>query len=181
MKTIDRFFKHFLILSLALSILACSKEDSTGGEDPEGTEEELPPPTSFAEAIARGDDFDSFPESRTLDLKSEAPPENEDYDDEDENGDLHNPMAGMFKKGLNTLAYRDQLNLFDQIIVSQSLIKKNFSSYRFYKAGIFNKRYLISQNGPMKGYPIRSYQYATYLGGYSDHFPVYVYLIRELN
>lgn len=92
---------------------------------------------------------------------------------------LYNPMAEMYRRGLNTLAYRDRLNLFDQIIISQPFLERDFSSYRFYKAGIFNKDYLITQKGPMKGYPFRSYQYNTYQGGYSDHFPVYIYLIKE--
>lgn len=92
---------------------------------------------------------------------------------------LYNPMADMHRRGLNTLAYRDNLNLFDQIIFSQPLLEKDYSSYRFYKAGIYNKRYLITDKGQFKGYPFRSYNYNTYQGGYSDHFPVYIYLIKE--
>lgn len=92
---------------------------------------------------------------------------------------LYNPMADMHRRGLNTLAYRDQLNLFDQIIFSQPLLEKDYNSYRYYKAGIYNKRYLITDKGPFKGYPFRSYNYNTYQGGYSDHFPVYIYLIKE--
>ena len=113
MKTIERLFKHFLILSLALSILACSKDEAAGGEDPEGTEEELPPPTSFAEAVARGDEFDSFPESRTLDLKSETPPENEDYDDEDENGDPIEKRFICTRKTYSVLDGNGNFPLFD--------------------------------------------------------------------
>jgi len=92
---------------------------------------------------------------------------------------LYNPMAAMYRKGLNTLAYRDGLNLFDQIIFSQPFLEKDYATYRFYKAGIYNKDYLITSKGPYKGYPFRSYNYNTYQDGYSDHFPVYIYLIRE--
>jgi hypothetical protein len=92
---------------------------------------------------------------------------------------LYNPMADMHRRGFNTLAYRDNLNLFDQIIFTQPFLEKDYSSYRFYKAGIYNKRYLITDKGPFKGYPFRSYNYNTYQGGYSDHFPVYIYLIKE--
>ncbi|MDX1543348.1 MAG: endonuclease/exonuclease/phosphatase family protein, partial [Christiangramia sp.] len=49
------------------------------------------------------------------------------------------------------------------------------------KAGIFNKPYLITQNGQFKGYPFRTYGYSGYEGGYSDHFPVYIYLIRPID
>lgn len=92
--------------------------------------------------------------------------------------ELYNPMEAMFKKGLGTLAYRDAWNLFDQIIISTELTKKDFSSYRFYKAGIFNKSYLETPQGQYKGYPFRSFANG-FTGGYSDHFPVYIYLIKE--
>ena len=92
---------------------------------------------------------------------------------------LYNPMANMHRRGLNTLAYRDNINLFDQIIISQPFLEKEYNSYRFFKAGIYNKKYLITDRGPNKGYPFRSYRYNTYQGGYSDHFPVYIYLIRD--
>lgn len=94
--------------------------------------------------------------------------------------ELYNPMEEMYKKGMGTLAYRDAWNLFDQIIISTELAKKDYSSYRFYKAGIFNKTYLQTARGQYKGYPFRMFANG-YTGGYSDHFPVYIYLIKEKN
>ena len=94
--------------------------------------------------------------------------------------ELYNPMEDMYKKGMGTLVYRDAWNLFDQIILSSELTKKDYNSYRFYKAGIFNKNYLATPRGQYKGYPFRSFANG-YTGGYSDHFPVYVYLIKEKN
>ncbi|MGB5692089.1 MAG: thiol-activated cytolysin family protein [Flavobacteriaceae bacterium] len=126
MKTTERVFKYFLILSLALAILACSKEDSTGGEGPDGTEEELPPPTSFTEAIARGDDFGSYPQSRTLDLKSESPPKNEDYDEEDENGDPIEKRFICTRKTYSVLDGNGKFPLFDtasEVIYPGSLLQ----------------------------------------------------------
>jgi exonuclease III len=93
--------------------------------------------------------------------------------------ELFNPMEKMIKEGLGTLAYRDGWNLFDQIIFSQAFLNKDYRNYQFYKAGIFNPDYLITHNGQFRGYPFRSYDYGGYTGGYSDHFPVYVYLIKE--
>jgi hypothetical protein len=93
--------------------------------------------------------------------------------------ELYNPMEDLAKKGLGSLAYRDSWNLFDQIIISTELTKKDFSSYRFYKAGIYNKTYLVNAHGRYKGYPYRSFANGGYTGGYSDHFPVYVYLVKE--
>ena len=93
--------------------------------------------------------------------------------------DLYNPMESMYKKGLGTLAWRDSWNLFDQTIVSSELMKKDYTTYRFYKAGIYNKTYLANAQGQYKGYPYRSFANGAFTGGYSDHFPVYIYLIKE--
>ncbi|MFD0993836.1 endonuclease/exonuclease/phosphatase family protein [Tenacibaculum geojense] len=99
--------------------------------------------------------------------------------------DIYNPFEGMFKKGMNTLGHRDQINLFDQILTSSSLVNTNkndnYSNFKIYKAGIFNKQFLIQQKGKFKGYPFRSFNWNSYTGGYSDHFPVYIYLIKEMD
>ncbi|HSI68989.1 MAG TPA: endonuclease/exonuclease/phosphatase family protein [Gillisia sp.] len=92
---------------------------------------------------------------------------------------LYNPMESMIKRGQGTLAYRDGWNLFDQIIISHHFLNGNYDAYQFYKAGIFNPDYLITPHGQFKGYPYRSYDYGGYTGGYSDHFPVYIFLIKE--
>ena len=98
------------------------------------------------------------------------------------NGDLYNPYESMFKKGFNTLGYRDNINLFDQIVITSPLLdkgEKDYSTYKMFKAAIFNKRFLTSNKGRYKGYPFRSFSYGVYTGGYSDHYPVYMYLIKE--
>ncbi len=94
---------------------------------------------------------------------------------------FYNPMESMFQKGMNTLGYRDKINLFDQILLSSNCITPNhdFSVYQFYKAGVFNPKYLIQQKGKYKGYPYRSFQNSIFTGGFSDHFPVYIYLIKK--
>jgi endonuclease/exonuclease/phosphatase family metal-dependent hydrolase len=94
---------------------------------------------------------------------------------------LYNTMENKFRKGSGTLAYRDSWNLFDQIIISSELLKRNYSSYRYYKAGIFSKTKLITPSGRYKGYPFRSFTESGFTGGYSDHFPVYMYLIKEID
>ncbi len=93
--------------------------------------------------------------------------------------ELYNPMYSMSKKGIGSLAWRDSWNLFDQIIVSKGLLDKDYSSYKYYKAGVYNKNYLANARGRYKGYPYRSFANGAYTGGYSDHFPVYIYLIKE--
>jgi exonuclease III len=96
--------------------------------------------------------------------------------------DIYNPYENLHRKGYNTLAYRDNLNLFDMILISCPLLdrgKKDFSTYKMYRAMIFNKRFLSDTKGKYKGYPFRSFSNGGYTGGYSDHYPVYIYLIKE--
>jgi hypothetical protein len=94
---------------------------------------------------------------------------------------IYNPYEKMFtEKGYGTTAYRDALSLFDQIMMTQPLIEKDYSSYRFYKAGIYNPSYMFNKRGRYKGYPLRSFADGSFTGGFSDHFPVYVYLIKEV-
>ena len=94
--------------------------------------------------------------------------------------DMYNPMEKMHREGRGTLAYRDNWNLFDQIIFSSSLIGKNNSNFSYYKTGIYSKKYLYNQSGRYKGYPFRSFAGGSFLDGYSDHLPVYILLIKEM-
>ncbi|MDP3312243.1 endonuclease/exonuclease/phosphatase family protein [Lutibacter sp.] len=101
--------------------------------------------------------------------------------EEVETGDIYNPMEEMFKKGHHTLVYRDNINLFDQIMFTSPLLtsKRDFSSFKMYKVGVFNPTYLTNQTGQFKGYPYRSFAGSNFIGGYSDHYPVYLQLIKE--
>jgi hypothetical protein len=100
-----------------------------------------------------------------------------------EEGGYYNPMEEYFLKGIGTLAYRDNWNLFDQLICNYDLLEKgsDFSSYKFYKAKVYNATYLKQTSGSYKGYPLRSYVGGVWQGGYSDHFPVYLFLIKQRN
>ncbi len=93
---------------------------------------------------------------------------------------IYNPMIDFYKKGLGSNAYRDSWSLFDQIMLTQPFVEKDYKSFQFYKAGIFNKNYLLNKKGRYKGYPLRSFADGGFTDGFSDHFPVYVYLIKEV-
>ena len=103
--------------------------------------------------------------------------------DELGNGDLYNPMENLHRKGVGTHFWRDNPNVFDMIIVSSAIVPKDndFSNYQFYKAKVFSKNYLKQQTGNWKGYPFRTFAGGSYLGGYSDHFPVYMLAVKEIN
>lgn len=90
---------------------------------------------------------------------------------------VYNPFEQMAKEGNATLFYRDAGDIFDQIMVSETLIKDDFSSFRYWKAGIYNKPFMIQTTGQYKGYPLR---HSANEVGFSDHFPVYIYLIKEV-
>ena len=92
---------------------------------------------------------------------------------------LFNPMESFHKKGIGSLAYRDTWNLFDQIIVSPGLVDEDYSTYKYYTAKVYAKPYLKQASGRYQGYPFRTYAGGAYTGGYSDHFPVYLFLIKE--
>lgn len=92
----------------------------------------------------------------------------------------YNPMEKMYTSGLGTLAYRDKWSLFDQILFNGNWFHKG-DGFTFWKARIFQPDYLKTQSGTFRGYPFRTYSGGRYLGGYSDHFPVYAYLIRRIN
>ncbi len=96
-------------------------------------------------------------------------------------GKLFNPTEKLFRQGIGTLAYRDSWNLFDQMILTPALVGDDYSSYKFYRVNIFNQPWMLQKEGNFKGYPFRSFGGGTYLGGYSDHFPVYLFLIKELD
>lgn len=89
---------------------------------------------------------------------------------------IYNPFEQMSNKGMGTIAYRDSWDIFDIIMFTQPLIETDYSSYRYWKAGIYNASYMITTVGQYKGYPLR--HTATEVG-FSDHFPVYIYLIKE--
>ncbi len=93
--------------------------------------------------------------------------------------EMFNAMEAHYKKGVGTLAYNDAWNLFDQMIMTPTLVKCNFKDYQFYVSRIFNKPFLAEDFGKFKGYPLRTYAGGAYRGGYSDHFPVFSVFLKE--
>ncbi|MEN4759033.1 MULTISPECIES: endonuclease/exonuclease/phosphatase family protein [unclassified Chryseobacterium] len=93
--------------------------------------------------------------------------------DDSQNKVLENPFLELFStRNYSTFHYKSGL-LFDQIILSKSLFNNDLAiSYK--KAGIFNSEKISSRTGNFKGRPFRTYAGTRYLGGYSDHFPVFV-------
>lgn len=95
-------------------------------------------------------------------------------------GGFYTPMWEFFRKGMGSNAYRDAWSLFDQLIISDNFLNENQTGYRFYQAYIYNPNYLIQKNGHFVGYPFRTFAGDAYLGGYSDHFPVYMAILKPV-
>ncbi len=96
-------------------------------------------------------------------------------------GGLFNPWSALYQKGIGTLANRDSWGLFDQIILSQGWLNRNQTGLFYHHAQIFNPNFMRENAGRYKGYPMRTWDGNTYRGGYSDHFPTYIVLLRALN
>jgi hypothetical protein len=94
-------------------------------------------------------------------------------------GELYNPWTNYYKKGIGTLAYNDAWNLFDQIVLTQPYLKKEQKGFFFQKAVIFNRPFMVQKSGRYRGYPLRTFDFDVYMKGYSDHFPVYVVLLKK--
>ncbi|MEO7175864.1 MAG: endonuclease/exonuclease/phosphatase family protein [Saprospiraceae bacterium] len=94
---------------------------------------------------------------------------------------FYNPFMKFYKDGNGTLAYQDAWSLFDQIIMSCGLANSNATGWKFYQAGIYKQPWMVQTSGRYEGYPLRTFDGDTYMYGYSDHFPTYLYLIKEKN
>lgn len=100
-------------------------------------------------------------------------------------GGLFNPFWDIHADGKGTLTYDGKWNLFDQIILSYSLLTpqnvKDYSTLKYYQAQIFRRDYLFQQEGRHKGNLLRTHAGSVWQDGYSDHLPTLVYLIKEKN
>ena len=47
-----------------------------------------------------------------------------------------------------------------------------------YYGGIFRRPYMLQKEGQYKGYPLRTFVGNDFQGGFSDHFPVYIYIAK---
>lgn len=125
-------------------------------------------------AIVMGDlNDDPVNNSLTRVLRAEASPERVPK------AGMYNPFAVKYKKGEGSNAYRDAWSLFDQIVLSPAWLNQD-SGFYFYKAEIFNKPYLLQKSGTFRGYPFRSFINRRFSGGFSDHFPVLIYLVKPV-
>ena len=92
-------------------------------------------------------------------------------------GGMFNPLYEDYKKGYGSLAYRGSWNLFDQILLSSSLVNEE-ESWHLHDAEVAYNQDWINRFGGYEGGPNRSFGGNYYQGGYSDHLPSVVYFKR---
>lgn len=95
-------------------------------------------------------------------------------------GDLYNPLWNSLVEGHGTLEYMGRWNLFDQIILSSSLVDNSsqpkYKTLTYYGHNVFCRDYMLEPEGRFKGTPWRTLVGPRWLKGYSDHLPTVVYL-----
>ncbi|WP_027065374.1 endonuclease/exonuclease/phosphatase family protein [Maribacter sp. Hel_I_7] len=106
-------------------------------------------------------DFNDDPSSKSLqDLKEGAA--------------LFNPMETLhIPDSQGSSVYGNKWNMFDQILVSNSFFNYEKNTHSFDSAAIYDDKSLKEKKGKYKGSPYRTFVSDRYMGGYSDHFPVY--------
>lgn len=97
-----------------------------------------------------------------------------------EDGELFNTSAKTFKQGYGTLFYRGTWNLFDQIIISQSMLADKSTTW-YYKNdsfSVFAPEWMRVKEGEYQGAPYRTYVSGKYQNGFSDHYPVFIQISK---
>jgi hypothetical protein len=95
------------------------------------------------------------------------------------NNSFYNPMERLLSTGNGTLNYKKTWHLFDQIVFSKNFSEVEEGKHSFKYAEVYDKPFLKVWKGKLKGYPYRTFVSKWYQGGFSDHFPVYVYLNKN--
>ena len=95
------------------------------------------------------------------------------------NEELYNSTERLWTRDRGSLNHDFQWKLFDQILISKNLMKPNQNGYHFDFANIFDEKFVTQFHGKYKGQPFRTYVGKKYMGGFSDHFPVYAVLKKN--
>ncbi|MGC1632207.1 MAG: endonuclease [Gelidibacter sp.] len=89
---------------------------------------------------------------------------------------LYNPMEKLMSYKRGSVNHNSKWMLFDQILMTTNFLEPNQKGLKFFKADIFDETFLTQNYGNSSGQPYRTYAGKRYLGGFSDHFPVYIQL-----
>ena len=94
-------------------------------------------------------------------------------------GEFFNPMYELHQNGIGTNYYSDVPGVLDQTIITPGLFPTDYSTYQYKNAKVHNKEFLKQHGGRYNGFPFRTFGSGVWMGGYSDHFPVYLILLKK--
>lgn len=89
--------------------------------------------------------------------------------------ELYNSMLPL-RFGKGSLKHEGKWILFDQMLFSKSFFKSPENFLKFKSVHIYQDKSVQDWDRRFKGSPFRTYLGTKYLGGYSDHFPIYAIL-----
>lgn len=89
---------------------------------------------------------------------------------------LYDPWIDIYKGGGGTETFRGSWNLFDQVIISGGFLADKNHKLHYEKAEIYRPDFIIDHYKGHDGEPHRSFVGTHWINGYSDHFPVILYL-----
>lgn len=87
---------------------------------------------------------------------------------------LFNTLAQRAGNGEGSHAYRGEFSMLDQLMVSSAIVSgQQAIQYIPESASIYKPEWMHDKYAKEKGTPYRTYNGPKFIGGYSDHFPVY--------
>lgn len=113
-------------------------------------------------------DFNDSPTSENIRCILNTTPTAENI----KNNELYNPMVRLLSYKRGTLVHKKQWMLFDQMLFSNRFFLKQ-SRITWVKTEIFDEPFLTMNEAKTGAFPFRTFVGTKYLGGYSDHFPIY--------
>ncbi|MCS7075001.1 MAG: endonuclease/exonuclease/phosphatase family protein, partial [Bacteroidia bacterium] len=93
-------------------------------------------------------------------------------------GTLFNPMVKFEEEGKGSHLFNEEWHVLDQMMLSAGLVTSKSKGWEYVpkSASTFSKDWMFEQEGKYAGSPLRTYAGNKYLGGYSDHLPIYLKL-----
>jgi predicted extracellular nuclease len=121
-------------------------------------------------------DYNDYPTNASIQEVMQA----KESVDEMGNSDYFNPMYAMLKKGEGSYKHRGEWNFLDQFLLNKNLVNKGAKiSYISQSTAVFKEEWMLETEEKYKGNPKRTFGGKKYLNGYSDHLPVYLYLMQN--
>ncbi len=95
---------------------------------------------------------------------------------------LFNLSARLHKQGKGSYNYRGDWVMMDQMIVSGNLLNKDNGSFyaKHDEQKVFDEKWILYNDRKYNEYkPNKTYAGDRYIGGYSDHLPIYIKLNKS--